>query len=263
MVRDMGPPPPPPAPQAEDLNAAEGSAAAAEDSQLAGLADEQARVLRRPRRRKHFTNYFADLGPGPEPAPPPASPKVPKRRKKPAPGATPDVPPADMSVPEFDEPMGAVEEPAGGASRTGARPRGKAAGKIGKIRRPVGERGTDAIDRHIGQRLKKRRQALRLTLEQVADGCQLSHQQMSRLEAGQNRVMVSLLTHLAWLLNVDPTYFFEGLKEPAPPEARSRQRAPRIFRDLEALPPSVYEKVDRFVGELEEETALRERTRRR
>jgi transcriptional regulator with XRE-family HTH domain len=73
------------------------------------------------------------------------------------------------------------------------------------------ERAPNAVDRHVGTRIRLRRRLLRLSQERVADNLRITYQQLQKYEQGSNRVSASKLYDIAALLQVPVGYFFEGL----------------------------------------------------
>lgn len=88
----------------------------------------------------------------------------------------------------------------------------------------------NAIDLHVGKRLRRRRRLLGLTQQQLAESIGIRFQQIQKYECGANRVTASRLYELAVALNVPVNYFFEGLQQVAttPPSPG----APANDRDL-------------------------------
>ena len=66
------------------------------------------------------------------------------------------------------------------------------------------ERGPQAVDLHVGMRIRQRRRALGLSQEQV-----------QKYERGANRVSASKLYEIARTLQTPMTFFFDGLADPA------------------------------------------------
>jgi transcriptional regulator with XRE-family HTH domain len=90
--------------------------------------------------------------------------------------------------------------------------------------------GTKRIDQHIGERIRWRRTELGLTQEQLADTLEVSYQQIQKYETGANRISASRMFELARRLEVDISYFFDGLvfddRDGQPPlEHGGRQRS--------------------------------------
>jgi transcriptional regulator with XRE-family HTH domain len=72
-------------------------------------------------------------------------------------------------------------------------------------------RSADAIDRHIGFRMKSRREALGMSQHQLGDAIGVTFQKVSKYESGTDRIGAGRLFEAAMALNVISQYFFEGL----------------------------------------------------
>jgi len=88
----------------------------------------------------------------------------------------------------------------------------------------------NAIDLHVGKRLRRRRRLLGLTQQQLAESIGIRFQQIQKYECGANRVTASRLYELAVALNVPVNYFFEGLQQAA--TSPTAPGAPANDRDL-------------------------------
>lgn len=75
---------------------------------------------------------------------------------------------------------------------------------------------TNAIDLHVGKRLRRRRRLLGLTQQQLAESIGIRYQQIHKYESGANRVTASRLYELSVALKVLVTYFYEGLVAGSP-----------------------------------------------
>ena len=76
------------------------------------------------------------------------------------------------------------------------------------------ERTPNAIDMHVGMRVRLRRRALGLSQDRLAKSLGLTFQQVQKYERGANRVSASKLYEIARTLQVHITFFFEGLANP-------------------------------------------------
>ena len=74
-----------------------------------------------------------------------------------------------------------------------------------------GRRGTTAVDIHVGQKIRARRNLLGLSQTELADGAGITFQQVQKYEKGTNRVGASRLQQFSQALGVPPSYFFDGL----------------------------------------------------
>lgn len=68
---------------------------------------------------------------------------------------------------------------------------------------------TNEIAAAVAQAIRDRRIELGYSQAKVAESIGISHQQMQKLEVGDNRVSAGRIGLLCRVLNVDPNYFFE------------------------------------------------------
>lgn len=73
---------------------------------------------------------------------------------------------------------------------------------------------TAYVDAHVGNRLRERRILLGLSQTRLGESLGLSFQQIQKYERGIDRISVGRLVHLAHVLDVPITYFFEELSAP-------------------------------------------------
>lgn len=71
----------------------------------------------------------------------------------------------------------------------------------------------DAVDVHVGQRLKVRRSLLGLSQEKLAESIGLTFQQIQKYERGMNRISAGRLYQFSKILDVPVSYFYENLKK--------------------------------------------------
>jgi len=76
---------------------------------------------------------------------------------------------------------------------------------------PGAPRAAIAIDAHVGQRLRLRRQLRNVSQEQLGDEVGVTFQQIQKYENGRNRISASRLYRLALVLDVPVDWFFDGL----------------------------------------------------
>lgn len=74
-------------------------------------------------------------------------------------------------------------------------------------------RTPNAVDLHVGGRIRLRRKLLGVSQEQLADDLALTFQQVQKYERGANRVSASKLYQIAKSLQVTVAWFFDGLEE--------------------------------------------------
>lgn len=77
----------------------------------------------------------------------------------------------------------------------------------------LGAPSDEQVSHVVGERVRSVRQALGLTIAQLADGASLSTAMVSRLENGRTSPSLSTLNRLAQAANVPITSFFRGLDE--------------------------------------------------
>ncbi len=85
------------------------------------------------------------------------------------------------------------------------------------------------VDGHVGRRIRERRNALGMSQEKLAAALGISFQQIQKYEVGANRVAASRLWNIAKALEVDISYFFEGIQKRA-----GRVRKPSARRSADA-----------------------------
>ena len=74
-------------------------------------------------------------------------------------------------------------------------------------------RPPNPIDQHVGSRVRMRRAILGMTQEKLGLALGLTFQQVQKYEKGTNRIGASRLQAIAKVLDVPPSYFFEGASE--------------------------------------------------
>src|SRR5436305_2815229 len=75
------------------------------------------------------------------------------------------------------------------------------------------------IDRHVGARVRMRRLMVGLSQSKLAEALDVTFQQVQKYEKGANRIGASRLQQLARVLDVPPSYFFDGAPSSAPAAA--------------------------------------------
>jgi transcriptional regulator with XRE-family HTH domain len=66
------------------------------------------------------------------------------------------------------------------------------------------------IDKHVGSRVRMRRILLGLSQERLGEALGLTFQQVQKYEKGTNRIGASRLQQISKILQVPPSFFFEG-----------------------------------------------------
>ena len=83
---------------------------------------------------------------------------------------------------------------------------------------------TDAIDCHVGSRIRERRIALGLTRRQLGEMIGLTVPQIHKYECGFNRVSAGKLFEIACALSAPITYFFEDTGQEGPQQITLHER---------------------------------------
>ena len=71
----------------------------------------------------------------------------------------------------------------------------------------------NAIDLHVGKRLRLRRTLLGLSQEQLGSELNITFQQVQKYERGANRISASRLWDMSQILDVPISYFFDDMSE--------------------------------------------------
>lgn len=88
--------------------------------------------------------------------------------------------------------------------------------------------GPHPVDVHVGQRLRWRRTVLGLSQEMLAELMGISFQQLHKYEKGSNRLSASRLRAVGIILDVSPSYFFEGLPTTGDVQATTHEDETRL-----------------------------------
>jgi transcriptional regulator with XRE-family HTH domain len=72
------------------------------------------------------------------------------------------------------------------------------------------KKSPQAMDRHVGDRIRMRRKMQAMTQEKLGDALGLTFQQVHNYEKGTNRIGASHLQHIASVQQVPISFFFEG-----------------------------------------------------
>jgi transcriptional regulator with XRE-family HTH domain len=93
---------------------------------------------------------------------------------------------------------------------------------------------THPVDVHVGKRIRHRRWLVGMTQQQLAERVGIKFQQIQKYETGANRVSASRLWDIADALDVQVSFFFEGLDSDA--AAKETANVPAdLMGDKEAL----------------------------
>ncbi len=84
------------------------------------------------------------------------------------------------------------------------------------------------VDVHVGKRIRHRRWLVGMTQQQLAESVGIKFQQIQKYETGANRVSASRLWDIADALDVEVSFFFEGLDN----ENAEREEGSAVPSDL-------------------------------
>src|SRR5437899_12191963 len=73
------------------------------------------------------------------------------------------------------------------------------------------------VDKHVGSRVRMRRQMLAMSQEKLGAALGLTFQQVQKYEKGANRIGASRLQQMSHILQVPVTFFFEGAPNASAP----------------------------------------------
>ena len=71
--------------------------------------------------------------------------------------------------------------------------------------------GPEAVDVHVGGRVRQRRTMLGISQEKLGEALGLTFQQVQKYERGANRIGASRLHHISEVLDVPINFFFEDI----------------------------------------------------
>ena len=71
----------------------------------------------------------------------------------------------------------------------------------------------NAVDMHVGKRVRLRRTLLGLSQEQLGDALNITFQQVQKYERGANRISASRLWDISQILDVPISYFFDDMSD--------------------------------------------------
>ena len=74
----------------------------------------------------------------------------------------------------------------------------------------MAKKAPNPIDKHVGSRVRMRRMMLGMSQEKLGESLGITFQQIQKYEKGTNRIGASRLQHIARVLTMPVSYFFEG-----------------------------------------------------
>ena len=101
------------------------------------------------------------------------------------------------------------------------------------------------VDVHVGKRIRHRRWLAGMTQQQLAERVGIKFQQIQKYETGANRVSASRLWDIADALDVEVSFFFEGLESDVaetdtnagfPSDILGDKEAMRLVRSYYSIP---------------------------
>lgn len=94
---------------------------------------------------------------------------------------------------------------------------------------------THPVDVHVGKRVRHRRWLVGMTQQQLAEQVGIKFQQIQKYETGANRVSASRLWDIAAALDVQISFFFDGLDNDGSAAAGDSSVPADLMGDKEAL----------------------------
>ena len=91
------------------------------------------------------------------------------------------------------------------------------------------------VDVHVGKRIRHRRWLVGMTQQQLAESVGIKFQQIQKYETGANRVSASRLWDIADALDVEVSFFFEGLDSESTERDDGNSVPSDLLGDKEAL----------------------------
>lgn len=89
------------------------------------------------------------------------------------------------------------------------------------------------VDVHVGKRIRHHRWYIGMTQQQLAEAVGIKFQQIQKYETGANRVSASRLWDVAAALDVDISFFFNGLAKDG--EKPGKTQPSDILADKQAI----------------------------
>jgi|SRR5262249_11229532 transcriptional regulator with XRE-family HTH domain len=90
----------------------------------------------------------------------------------------------------------------------------------------MAKKSPNPTDKYVGSRVRMRRLMLSMSQEKLGEKLGLTFQQVQKYEKGTNRIGASRLQHIAQILKVPVSFFFEGVTGPAKQAEDGSLKAP-------------------------------------
>ena len=94
----------------------------------------------------------------------------------------------------------------------------------------------NAIDVHVGRRIRLRRTLLGLSQEKLGEALNITFQQVQKYERGSNRVSASRLWDTAQILDVPISFFFDDMTDDTAANSPRKVRSGTMAIDYEEKP---------------------------
>lgn len=85
------------------------------------------------------------------------------------------------------------------------------------------------IDQHVGSRVRMQRMLRGLSQEKLGEALGVTFQQVQKYEKGANRIGASRLQQISKILDIPPSFFFEGSPSPSDESATGFEESPTAF----------------------------------
>jgi transcriptional regulator with XRE-family HTH domain len=92
--------------------------------------------------------------------------------------------------------------------------------------RPPSPRSPNSIDKHLGDQIRNRRQAINMTQDHLGGELGVSFQQIQKYESGKNRISAARLYEVCHVLGVPIASMFEDIPRSAPRPKKNGRTAP-------------------------------------
>jgi transcriptional regulator with XRE-family HTH domain len=96
----------------------------------------------------------------------------------------------------------------------------------------MAKKAPNPIDKYVGSRVRMRRMMLSMSQEKLGDALGLTFQQVQKYEKGTNRIGASRLQHIANILQVPVSFFFEGAPHTAHSSGMAEAPSPAYVSDF-------------------------------
>jgi transcriptional regulator with XRE-family HTH domain len=94
----------------------------------------------------------------------------------------------------------------------------------------------NAIDVHVGRRVRLRRTLLGMSQEQLGEALNITFQQVQKYERGSNRISASRLWDIAQILDVPVSFFFDDMTDDTAANSPRKVRGGSVTAEYEEKP---------------------------